>query len=358
MSDRLVFVGTGVSTGIPVIGHCAGRPDCCCADALANPSGPNRRNNVSMLITRPGAVAATAGGPAGAAAHVLIDCGKTFRDAYFRVLQPRGVDSLAALLLTHDHADAINGVDDLRDMQQWAVLEHTFECADPISVFLSQVTLDTMTQAVPYIVNTSPNAVASAHAGVAYSPTDAVVMKRRATCLNLRLIDDAAVRPLVVPGLLDVPVHAVPVLHGGAYRCSAFVFGAPAAACEAAGVAAAPAPAGAGKQCVVYLSDVSEVPAASMAFLAALPRIDVLVVDVLHLEKLHYSHFGLPQAWALVQRLQPVRAFGVGMWCELEHAATNALLAGKVAAFRAEHPDTTLESFELAYDGLELTVDL
>jgi phosphoribosyl 1,2-cyclic phosphodiesterase len=38
-------------------------------------------------------------------------CGKTFRDAYVRVLQPR-VDSLAALLLTHDHADAIHGIDD------------------------------------------------------------------------------------------------------------------------------------------------------------------------------------------------------------------------------------------------------
>ena len=117
--DELIFVGTGVSTALPVLGHLDGSCPVC-MDALHNEKGPNRRNNVSILIR----VAKTQ-------QNILIDCGKTFRSAFLRSLAPLKVSRIDSLLLTHDHADAIDGLDDLRDLQpfgyvglEWRSVNH------------------------------------------------------------------------------------------------------------------------------------------------------------------------------------------------------------------------------------------
>ena len=49
--------------------------------------------------------------------NILIDLGKTFRDAVITVLLPLHVRLVDAILLTHDHADAMGGLDDVRDLQ-------------------------------------------------------------------------------------------------------------------------------------------------------------------------------------------------------------------------------------------------
>jgi glyoxylase-like metal-dependent hydrolase (beta-lactamase superfamily II) len=45
---------------------------------------------------------------------VLVDAGKTMRDACMRVLPKYGVANVDGILLTHGHADAILGLDDVR----------------------------------------------------------------------------------------------------------------------------------------------------------------------------------------------------------------------------------------------------
>lgn len=112
----LLFTGTGCSSGLPLIGCAIGAPQSpeksctACGPALRNGrADKNWRNNVGALLRFRGADGQTK--------HVQIDCGKTFRDTCLRVYSEHGVTWLDALLLTHDHADAVFGLDELRSLQ-------------------------------------------------------------------------------------------------------------------------------------------------------------------------------------------------------------------------------------------------
>src|SRR5918992_715965 len=86
---RLTFLGTGTSFGVPQIGcHCA----VCCSD------DPRDRR------TRSGAVLQAAG------SAILIDTPPELR----LQLISAGVSRVDAVVYTHEHADHLNGIDDLR----------------------------------------------------------------------------------------------------------------------------------------------------------------------------------------------------------------------------------------------------
>lgn len=77
-------------------------------DAVHNEYGPNSRLNPCLLIQLCH--------PHDKSIHnILIDCGKTFRQAALKTFPAFGVRDLSAVLLTHDHADACFGIDDLRE---------------------------------------------------------------------------------------------------------------------------------------------------------------------------------------------------------------------------------------------------
>jgi len=86
---RLVFLGTGTSHGVPMIG-------CSCATCRSE-DPRDRRTNASLLIETAGRC-------------ILIDCGRDFRQQALRE-NLRRVDGL---FLTHTHFDHIAGIDDLR----------------------------------------------------------------------------------------------------------------------------------------------------------------------------------------------------------------------------------------------------
>lgn len=60
-------------------------------------------------------------GPKDQESCILIDCGKTFRDGLLRLFPQHGLKTVSSLLLTHGHADAILGLDDIRDVQHYQV---------------------------------------------------------------------------------------------------------------------------------------------------------------------------------------------------------------------------------------------
>ncbi|KAJ1566727.1 hypothetical protein HK405_008673, partial [Cladochytrium tenue] len=81
--------------------------------------------------------------------NILIDCGKTFCSFGAAQWFPRlGVDTIDAVILTHGHADAILGLDDLR---QWSLGEGV----PPIQVYLSAETLITVQKTFPYLADTA-----------------------------------------------------------------------------------------------------------------------------------------------------------------------------------------------------------
>jgi phosphoribosyl 1,2-cyclic phosphate phosphodiesterase len=86
-----------------------------------------------------------------------------------------------------------------------------------------------------------------------------------------------------------------------------------------------------------YLTDHSEVPSPSLDLLGDL---DVLFLDALRREP-HPMHSTVEQALAVVERLEPRRAFFTHICCRLPHEETNASLPGNV---------------RLAYDGMRLEV--
>ena len=89
---RLIVVGSGTSFGVPQIG---------CSCAVCTSADPrDRRTRVAAVVEAPGG------------ARLLIDTPPELR----LQLIAAQVDAVDAVLYTHDHADHVHGIDDLRAM--------------------------------------------------------------------------------------------------------------------------------------------------------------------------------------------------------------------------------------------------
>lgn len=87
---KLTFLGTGTSTGVPLIG--------CGCKVCTSPDPREKRLRSSVMIDFP------------SGQRILIDCGPDFRQQMLR----EGSPDLTALLVTHSHYDHVGGIDDLR----------------------------------------------------------------------------------------------------------------------------------------------------------------------------------------------------------------------------------------------------
>jgi len=267
----------------------------------------------------------------------MVDAGKTMREAVLRwcpecfsapgsgpgagAVEGRG--GLDAVLLTHGHADAMGGMDDLRDLQPMSVRRGGGSAAasgagppacSSLPVFCNRATFEVCAQSYPYLVPKMREATQKREG-----------IERRVASLDWRLIDNTT--PFEIPGGLKVT--PLPLFHGGDYISLGFAFG------EDAGE-------------FVYLSDVSSVPERTMAALRRQP-IKTLVVDCL-LRRPHSSHFSLGDALDLVRELRPQRALLVGMTCSLGRHDDVCLELARLRA--AEGLDV-----QLARDGLWVEMD-
>ncbi|KAK3275783.1 hypothetical protein CYMTET_16104 [Cymbomonas tetramitiformis] len=209
----VIFLGTGASTGVPTITHIIqgtdGKGKACevCQDAL-NSGSRNRRNNVSILVRFCDFDGSTK--------HLMVDAGKTMRTAVIESFPKFGVRDIDALLLTHGHADAVLGLDDLRDLQ---VLEDVVEdgkflgyrtlTGAPLKVVSNKATLDTAKSIFPYLAG-----------GVEMVKPN--VMRRRVACLEWVEVEDKA---MLCEETAGMPVRVFPVFHGSNYISLGFAFG-------------------------------------------------------------------------------------------------------------------------------------
>ncbi len=91
---KITFLGTGTSTGIPVIGcHCV---------ACQSSDPKDKRLRASVLIEHQNTC-------------IAIDCGPDFRQQMLRA----NVHLLDAILFTHQHRDHTAGLDDIRPFFYW-----------------------------------------------------------------------------------------------------------------------------------------------------------------------------------------------------------------------------------------------
>jgi len=95
---KATILGSGSSGGVPRIGGADGKGVWGACDP-ANPK--NRRRRCSLLVEREGAAGTT---------RILVDTSPDMREQ----LLGASVSALDSVLITHDHADQLHGIDDLR----------------------------------------------------------------------------------------------------------------------------------------------------------------------------------------------------------------------------------------------------
>ncbi|XP_030457720.1 putative hydrolase C777.06c [Syzygium oleosum] len=256
--SELIFMGTGTSEGIPRV-SCLTNPSEKCPVCLkaAEPGSKNRRLNTGILIRYPG--------PTGKC-NILIDAGKFFYHSALRWFPAYGIRTIDAVVLTHSHADAIGGLDDLRDWTN-SVQPH-------IPIYVANRDFEVMKKTHYYLVDTS-----SIVPGAAVSE------------LQFNIIQE---EPFVVN---DLQITPLPVWHGQGYRSLGFRFG---------------------KVC--YISDVSEIPEETYPLLR---DCDILIMDALRPDRSSSTHFGLPRALEEVRKIQPKRTLFTGMMHLMDHEVVN-----------------------------------
>src|SRR5579864_6972816 len=115
---QITVLGSGTSTGVPTIGcHCA---------VCTSPDPRDQRLRPSVLLTYDGR-------------NVLIDTTPDFRTQALRF----GIERLDAILFTHEHADHIMGLDDVRPFN--------FRQKGRIPIYASEPTMEAIRRCFQYV---------------------------------------------------------------------------------------------------------------------------------------------------------------------------------------------------------------
>ena len=242
----LLFLGTGSSTGCP-------KPTCglffnaehpsaspgfkkldsiandyfqdmlkmCKVSSMATKGDPkfnkNYRGNPSlMIIHKNNDDASLDGQEREKLKTVVIDVGKTFTESALRWMPQHGLTSLDAIVLTHEHMDAIAGLDDLRGFQLRPMRDPLtgFPRQQPLSVFSSQTCLHMLKVQFFYLF---PKAEEGG-AGETAMPNGTKI-KRHVSKLDFQVVE--SFKPFFAAGLKMIPL---PVMHGEDLVCNGYAF--------------------------------------------------------------------------------------------------------------------------------------
>jgi phosphoribosyl 1,2-cyclic phosphate phosphodiesterase len=250
MSLAVTILGCGFSGGVPrpATGWGACDPK----------NSKNRRRRCSILVDRKG--------PDGGLTRVLVDTSPDLREQ----LLDADVNHLDGVLFTHEHADHIHGIDDLRAL--FVCHRRRVEC------YLDEATWRVLFHRFGYCFVTPP--------GSSYPPI-----------LNEHRI--APGHPVVVGGAGGT-IAALPLLHHhGEIDALGFRFGS-----------------------MAYSPDLVGMPEASAKALAG---IELWIVDALWYRP-HPSHFHLDLTLEWIDRIKPKRAVLTNMHSDLDYETLRARL--------------------------------
>ncbi|THH29721.1 hypothetical protein EUX98_g4464 [Antrodiella citrinella] len=139
---ELLFLGTGTSSCVPHV-------DC----LTAPPGGKQCRTCLSTLtpegkknIRRNTSIAMRVRGIDGNKFTIIVDVGKSFQAAAVEWFPKYGLRRIDAVLITHAHADAMNGLDDLRAWTLHSAIQPY------VDLYVSQATFVEVQRSFPYLV--------------------------------------------------------------------------------------------------------------------------------------------------------------------------------------------------------------
>ena len=248
MKVKLTFLGTGTSSGVPMIGcNC---PVCTSSDPRDN------RLRASVLVECGGLT-------------IVVDAGPDFRQQLLRA----GVKHVDAILLTHNHMDHVGGLDETRALN---LFEHK-----PVNIYCEKYVEDSLRQVFAYAFR-EPRYPGSPewhmHVIESYEP--------------FRVYSNAAERELVWvsgsgyqytgrEGLADVPSVEVVPIHGWHHKqpgvsVLGYRFGN-----------------------IAYITDMNSIPDSEFEKLRGLDAVTVNCVK----KDPHFSHFSLAEALAFFERV-------------------------------------------------------
>jgi len=224
ITGEMIFLGTSTSVGVPAIG--------CGCEICASTNPRNRRTRSSVIL----------GLPEG---NLLIDTSPDLRQQLLR----EQIGIVHSVLYTHEHADHIFGLDDLRLMQ--------FYLGGPVPLYCEPAVEARIRKSFDYAFLST----ADMHTGA---------------------IPQVEIRPLGLEELevLGGKVLPIRLKHGPKLDILGFRFGD-----------------------IAYCTDTNGIPPESMEKLQGL---DVLVLDCLR-RKPHATHFGLEESLAVISQLKPRR---------------------------------------------------
>jgi phosphoribosyl 1,2-cyclic phosphate phosphodiesterase len=255
----MVLLGTGTSVGVPMIG---------CGCAVCRSGNPrNKRMRCSAVLGLPGG-------------NLLID---TSPDVRAQLLREQ-IGIVHSVLYTHEHADHVFGLDDLRMMQ--------FYLGGPVPLYCEPPVENRIRKSFDYAFSADSQTHPGAVPQLAFHRV--------------------GLEPFEILGAKVVPIR---MKHGRRFEVLGFRFGN-----------------------VAYCTDANSIPPESMERLTGL---DVLILDALR-PRGHATHFSLEEAVEVARALAPRQTYFTHMSHELEHEATNASLpAGMALAYDGLRIDLT-----------------
>eukprot|EP00294_Goniomonas_avonlea_P014421 CAMPEP_0114545620 /NCGR_PEP_ID=MMETSP0114-20121206/3505_1 /TAXON_ID=31324 /ORGANISM="Goniomonas sp, Strain m" /LENGTH=176 /DNA_ID=CAMNT_0001730075 /DNA_START=8 /DNA_END=534 /DNA_ORIENTATION=+ len=122
---------------------------CVCKSAAAEPNSKNNRSNPSLLLRLPRK-------EEDRPRTIMVDAGKTMRQSVQKTFPRYGAGVVDAVLLTHDHADAMLGLDDLRELQEKHEVvgedgKSNWRAKKDLPIFGFKQTLDRCEAVFPYL---------------------------------------------------------------------------------------------------------------------------------------------------------------------------------------------------------------
>lgn len=251
---RCEFLGTGTSHGIPVIA--------CTCHCCRSTDSRDKRFRSSLWIVE--------GEPHCPTTSILIDMGPDFRSQALK----SNINRLDALLLTHGHADHLNGLDDIR------IFSHTGSHTPPKSDGSVRVYPETKGEGLPLYGN--KGTIDDIHQRFSYifMPVGEGGGKPKVKTVDCSIFSKD--KPLVVGGLSIIPV---PLLHGRMETVGWLIL-----------QNYSPGKLGADCKGIVYLTDCNGVPESSIQLLQEFsPCLEQVVIDGLR-EHPHSTHFSFDEA--------------------------------------------------------------
>ncbi|MDG2221830.1 MAG: MBL fold metallo-hydrolase [Rubripirellula sp.] len=241
---EVVFLGTGTSVGVPTLG--------CDCDVCTSDHPRNNRTRCAILIKL-------------SDVNILIDTPPDLRTQLLREKVPL----VHSVLYTHEHADHLFGLDDLRLFP--------FRLGTPVPLYCDGRVERRIRKSFDYAFNNQ-------------KPTHPGATPR----LEFRRIDEG--RPFELHGIKVTPI---PMKHGPRFDVLGFRIGD-----------------------FAYCTDTNEIPESSMSLLQG---VQTFVVGALR-EAPHPTHFNVEEAIAASKALQPRQTYLTHISHQLDYETTNAKL--------------------------------